>query len=308
MHTQPNANRYSEVHIDYSEFRHHATIDYIEIRLDSSVPSNLDTVRKRLGVPYAKPLDAGPGGAATQFHARFYDLASWHHITESIERFTVDHPLTCPPKVTRIEVAFDAYHRMNNRDALAAMTRRFYKYATTLVDPKHRMTNGIETFDPRPVTLANRHIVEGFNIYVGNKGNERLQHIYLKEKTYQDGEAIPLPPSEHRARTEITLSGNALPLTDLQDWGTYDFTQLAGYFKFRKLKPNLNRFVCHAVMAMSQVGEKRPRVRQNRTIRQYSPATVADTKLNALAYSALRELTKRMNKTPVQMKEQAVSI
>jgi hypothetical protein len=111
-----------------------------------------------------------------------------------------------------------------------------------------------------------------------------------------DGKAQLLPVTEHRARFEITLRGNCLPARLLEDWKAYDFTDIAPFFKFQRLKPNLNPFVQAAVDQIDQIGEAYDRKTKHGTTRKFSATTVADKELNDKAYSSLKELTKRLQK------------
>jgi len=43
--------------INYSAFKFRSEIDWVELRLEFIAATNFDTVRKRLGSPFAKPLD-----------------------------------------------------------------------------------------------------------------------------------------------------------------------------------------------------------------------------------------------------------
>lgn len=280
----------------YTEFRFRAVVDWIELRIVTVNPSNSNTVRKRIGTPYADPLDEGAGGAATVFKFRIHDPASWASINEALERFTVDHPLAEPITVTGIEISLDAYGRYRDREDLVNMAARFYMFATKVVSGNRRCSNGGETFKElgRHSWLTQR-LSEGFNVYMGHRDASVKQHIYVKDTDTVKGERINLPIDQHRARTEFTLGGDELPHTSLTDWQGHDFTSFAEFFRYRVLKKNLHPMVRSGLEAIDQIGERRKRQRKCGGVRFFSKSTVADTKLNSLAYSALRELTKRMN-------------
>ena len=280
----------------YGNYRFRAVVDWIRVKIVTQQPTNFDTVRRRMEVPFATPIDEGAGKAATEFTVTIQDPTSWADIEETIAKLTHDHPLAVPVEVIGIELSMDAYSRTNNREELVDMVARFYKYSTVIVSGNRRTSGkgkhssqGIETFRG----LRNR-IQDGFNIYIGSITDPTYQHMYLKETNKKDNVVENLPDSERRARSEFTFSGNDLQHSSLADWHEHDFTSEARCFKYRKLRQNLSPYARAGVMHLAQIGEKKARRRSVGGTRLYSVSTLADTKMNALTYSALRELTKRM--------------
>lgn len=280
----------------YAALKFRAVVDWIQLRVVTAAPSNFDTVRKRVGASRVTPLNAGAGGAATEFLVRLQEPESWQKVDEALSRFTHDHPLAEPVTVHAIEIALDAYSRFNSRDDLVEMAFGFYKFATFMTSENRFMSRSKhDSMSLRTWTLRRREINAGYNIYVDKKGADVQQHIYLKETTIKGGLVVPLARSEHRARTEITFTANGVPEGLVSDWRTFNFTELADRFNYRRLKPKLLPQVRFALERVHQVGEARLRPRKNRGTRLFSPSTLADKELNARAYSALRELTKRMS-------------
>jgi hypothetical protein len=285
----------------YQYLRFRAEVDWIEIKICTQKPSNFHTVRTRLEASYVKPLDAGGGGAASEFRIKFYSLKNWQEIDRALANFTHDHPLSRPVEVTGIEIAFDAYSKVNDRQVLAAMTTKFYRGLTYPVSENQRITPGTKgsvTGIPSPKMLV-RRVERGENIYIGDRDEptENMddphswmkQHFYLKETDTN----APLPIEQHRARVEITLRGLALPHQLLEEWRSHNFTVESQFFKFRKPGRALS---WHQQTYMGQVsqygGKQKKRSGVRRTI--YSAATVADIPLNNKAYDALKNLNKRM--------------
>lgn len=280
----------------YDNYRITAVIDWIELRIVLAKPSNFDTVRKRLGVPYAKPLDKGPGGAATVFDLKIHDPTSWRAIESQLKRLTHDHPLAEPPKVIGIEVAVDAYVKdVDNHSPalLREMAKRFYRNATRMVSTNRRAAGGFKGSAQALVTERDldRALEIGLNIYVGDRLGNEIQHIYIK---ITDNGGKPLPLDQHRARTEITLRGNKLPCKTLDGWSAISMEDFASYFRYRQMKANLNPFVACGLKGIAQVGEKRLRKHPDSRPRFFSSSTIADQRLNDLVYQALRRLGKRM--------------
>ncbi|WP_018914519.1 hypothetical protein [Thiomonas sp. FB-6] len=279
----------------YAALKFRAVVDWVELHVVTASPSNFDTARKRVGVPHVKPVNPGPGGAATEFLVRLQEPESWQDVEEALAGFTHDHPLAEPVTVHAIEIALDAYSRFNSRDDLVEMAYGFYKFSTFMASENRRMSRGkLDTLSLRSHRLRRHHLDEGYNVYVGDKGADVMQHLYVKETTIREGLPVSLPRKEHRARTEITFTGKGVPEALVSDWREFNFTELSSYFSYRKLKPILTPLVRVAVEHVDQIGEAKLRRRRNRGTRLHSAATLADTELNARAYSALRELTKRM--------------
>lgn len=275
---------------DYSHYRFRAEVDWIELRIVTIVPTNFQTVRRRLGVGFADPRDAGAGGACTEFSVKFQAPKSWTAIRERINELTVDHGLAQPVMVIGIEIALDAYSADQHRGELVEMATHFYHGAAKLVSDNRRASKrqgesyGLETL-PQLQNL----IADGYNVYIGNQTDPERQHIYLKETD----SSTDLPPHLQRARIEFTLEREKLPTQSFHDWQGHDFTTFAPYFKFRRLKCDLPPMIAAPMREMAQVGERRGRKTPQGHYRAFSRSTVADFKLNALAFDALRELNRR---------------
>lgn len=279
----------------YAALKFRAVVDWVELRVVTASPSNFSTVRARTGASFVDALDEGAGGAASKFHVRFQEPGSWEEVEDSLAKFTHDHPLAEPVTVRAIEVALDAYSRFNDRDDLVQMAYGFYKFAAFMASENRFISRSKhDSMSLRTHTLRRHHLDEGYNVYVDKKGADVQQHIYVKETTIRDGLVIPLPRREHRARTEITFTGTGVPEGLLSDWQAFSFTELSSCFSYRKLKPVLHPMLRVALEHWHQVGEAKLRPRRNRGKKLYLSSTLADTELNARAYSALRELTKRM--------------
>jgi len=280
----------TELRGDYSGFRFRAEVDWIELKITTASPTNFQTVKRRLGVGYAEPIDEGAGGSCSQFKVRFQAPRSWDEVQERLQCLAADHPLACPVTVTGVEIALDAYSRSQNRDELVQMAARFYRSASKLVSENRRASKGKgESHGLETLTQVQQLLADGFNIYVGDTQDPERQHIYLKETDSRES----LPLAEHRARIEFTLKDDRVPQASFSEWRKYDFTSFAPYFKFRRLREDPPLLVAAPLQSSAQVGERRPRRTPNGHPRMFSRSTQADRKLNALAFDALRELNRR---------------
>jgi hypothetical protein len=278
----------------YGHLRFRAVIDWIDIRIKTTVPSNHDTVTTRTGVPFAEAILPGPGGATTEFRLRFHEPNNWNAIDSMLERFTHDHPLAEPAQIVGIEIALDAYSRAGNKNDLVDMTFQFYRRAQFLCSENRRMSNGKITHAIGSRGLNRTDIEDGFNLYIGDRHDDIKQHIYLKQITHEDGHVVALPTEQHRARTEFTLKGAQLPEQTLEAWKGLEFQKFARLFKFRAEKTNMNAAWRRAFQSADQIGERKPRRNKHRGVRFFSPLTQADKNLSESAYTALRELSRRM--------------
>ena len=277
----------------YSAFKMNTVVDWVELRIKLKNPSNFDTVRKRLGIPHAAPLDKGPGGAATEFTLKIQDPTSWRSVRAQLERLTDDHPLAEPPEVIGIEVALDAYSKANDMAELQDMAKRFYRMSAYMVSGARRAAAGFKGSGNPLATESDiaRALQKGFNIYVGDRAAAEVLHIYVKTT---DNGTKPLPVGQYRARMEITLRGEKLPFRSLEDWESHGMTGLSKYFKFRRLKQSLNPFVQEGLKGKAQIGEKKPRAHPDRHERFFPTSTVSDKALTDRAYDSLRRLTKKL--------------
>lgn len=291
--------------MDYSAFRFKAVIDWIEIEIHTEKTTNFQTVQRAFNVAlclpeeldtHIEPVSPNGGGGTCHFLVRLHDVE--HHA--DIERLLikVGAKVSLKPrfKINKIELALDAYC-----DDPATQAARFYKFMTHPVSANRRMYHdhaGSAKAMPRTIEAITRHLSEGWQIGIGNKADDRYQHIYFKTTDTHQGERQVV---EHRARIEVRLSGAALPCQTHDDWRQCKFETLARYFRFTKLKDDLEPSIRTTAEALDQIGERktRKRVHEGREsgTRLHSKAIQADAELNCKAYNALRQLSARWKGT-----------
>jgi hypothetical protein len=296
--------------MDYSHLRFRAVVDWIEIEIETAASTNFQTVQRVLKVvlgmpdgrrPYVTARDEEPGGAARKFIFRLYDPDSWSYVVAKLDELAQRFPFASPSKVIAVEVAFDAYSRAEKADELAEQAARFYKFCTLVVSQNHRaywdFKGSAKDVPFRGKSLV-RHLSDGWQIGIGNKTDDRYQHIYVKT-TDENGTA--LPRAEHRARIEITLRGGALPYQHADEWAKADFAKdLRMSAGFRMMRPNLDQLQRTMLEESTiQIGERkrRWRVAKDRSglsgDRLHRKSTIADSILNGKARDSFRELTRR---------------
>lgn len=265
------------------------------------------------GVSRAIPLNAGAGGAATEFRIELQHPERFAVIREVISRLESDYGLAEEPVVTGLEVSIDFWHKEGEELATKDITERLMRSITPPVINNPRLTNGLES-----IVLPDRRatIDPEMTLYVGNSGDDLLWRVYWKrtDDTFigDEGERQPkpLPESEWRARAEVRIQGNALVALSIAhpaDLESFSFERLhaLGYYKFcRKAEgvPVMESNIWVRTMAASLgINENSPacvlgmfaqRDRRRRPLK-LSRYLETDTELTEAVRHALRSLTRR---------------
>lgn len=282
-------------------FTYKASIDWVEFYLSTKEPTTFSVIKRLSGAKYVKRLNEFPGGSATAFSLRVHDLKSWVQLEEILAHINANKPLSFAPWFTGLEVSLDAFSMEHKEDDLIEKTAEFYWLLQKPSSSNHR-TAGADRFSAEAIRNHKsnmRKIPMGQSIYISSQKDDPIsQRIYYK--TTNNNAALPV--ELHSARYEITLQFGECPFRSLEDAKAYRFEKLAKWFKFRKLKPDLNdwdKMIIEAQQQLSPHGLKR---RNGGGVRIYNPKSMADTNLNRIYYEKLRELTSRMNRTRVTRK------
>lgn len=282
--------------LNYSLFIFRACVDWIEFEITTLNATRGPHIRKKMQLPsYVEPIDAGAAKEATRFKITYQDPSSWAELIDFIDRLEERFPLAGAPIITGIEITFDAYRNGATDAQMEEMCLGLFKFATFSPSKNQRFSgrwagdvSAIET-DKQVLRMIGQDRV----INLGNKDDEISMRIYLKKK---DAGAL-LPPEKHRARREVTLRGNAVPFRTFAEASAYAFTELRPYFKFRKKKESLSDLDEVLMAHTPQAGIRQKRVTADHSLRWHDRRTPADTRLNRIAYDALRGLSRSMQKT-----------
>lgn len=241
-------SRARSIMADLRHFRRKACVDWLDVRLRTSRPTQFQHVQSALeaagaGKLYVLAIDDGPGGVADTFVVRATDrLAnSYAALRKVLAEFSARYPLAHEPEIVAIEVACDFWHTGEvERDvSTIAMTYRLQSSLLTDGDSPRQ-------FDPakgsrgenRYMDVAGARLDPHLNYRVGN---ERIRNRPADDVVWQcywkrTDNKQPLPPNEWRARVEVRLQGDALKstgLVKLADLDGFKFTNLAPFFRFR---------------------------------------------------------------------------
>lgn len=277
-----------------ARIRYQAVVDFIELEVTTARPTNAMALRRHSSLPYVEPLNAGPGRAASRFALRVHDLSSWAELEPIIGRVRSFASLVDEPRVTKLEVALDAYVQHGAAQDLARIAAASYKFLNRLADPdNHRIWvgKGLKLVPPTTPLFIEQQLAAGCTLYIGDHENAPFsQRIYVK--CTDRGKS--LPQEQWRARLEVTMQGAGLPFTALDQARGFDFAYLAPWFKFSQLKRGLPSWSISVAEIRGQIGAKEARCRPGGGVRVRSPLTRADIQHNRMAYDALRYLTRRM--------------
>ncbi len=283
--------------MDYiNSFLCRAVVDWVEVKIQTIKTTNFQTVqrvfREALCLPeniniWVKAHDANEGGGACHFSVRIHDVNRYSDIEQKLIFVDAKLPLSENWLISKIELAIDVYC-----DDPEATTARLYKFMANPVSTNRRIYHegrGTPKAVPRHFESITRHLSEGWQIAIGNKTDERYQHLYVKDSDTINGERQAVPK---RARLEIRLSEAALPYQTREGWQQCKFERLADYFRQRQLKQDLEPLIQRMAEAADQIGERKTRNRRGGGTRLYSKATKADP-INEAIRQALRDLSKR---------------
>ena len=301
-----------------SKFKIRAVIDWIDIKIHTSRPTQQQWVqaelRKLLRLPaespdiYVEALDKAAGSTANAFRLRLHDesanrASAIHRISEGLAaRFGEGSPA----EVVGVEIAIDFYSRKNDSASLRGLT---YRLQTSL------SVDGLKPRQFDPSLRQNRWLDDRYqridpnlSLRLGNRWDDVSWQVYWKR--VDAGRALPAPLE--RARAEVTLSQAALVgfrIERLCDLVGVRFETFAHLFRFRVPVDECelarsDKFVLTAVRANRRVNDAspgrgmhsyRPLGRRDRRgrLRLESRHVKADIELTKVVDRSLRHLTDR---------------
>lgn len=280
--------------IDKEKFEYKAVIDFVEITFRTKKASNGFSIKRNVEFDFVKPLDKGPGAAANEFTVKVQDVKRWSDLDKYYKKLKAQYELESEPKITCVEVSFDAYSRGATYDEMIEHVANYYWMLANPVSENRRFTLGkkgtTKGLDSRSYML--KRLGFGGTVYIGDhRCDQEAMRIYYKTTDREN----QLSSEQCRARIEITLRGDKCPFTTLEEARNFQFSNLARYFKFRQLKANVQGLNLIIADRTPILGERKPRKRKGVGGYLYSAMTSADSILNEIVYEKLRNLTDRLN-------------
>lgn len=304
------------VSIPEKNYTANAVVDWVGFVVKLGRASHGGHLKRMLeteGVSRAIPLNAGAGGAATDFKIELQHPEKSDVIRKVTSRLETDYGFVDKPVVTGLEVSIDFWQKDSQALLTEEITKRLMMSITPPVIHNPRLANDTES-----IVLPDRRatIDPEMTLYVGNNSDDLLWRVYWKrtDETFVGDEGKrqpkPLPQSEWRARVEVRIQGNALASLgivhpDDLEKASFERLHALGYFKFcRKID-------CVAVLASNPwasaaaksfgIDENSPacvlgmfaRRDKRRRLLKLSGYLETDIELTESARLALRGLTRR---------------
>jgi|GEM_PF-3512062 len=335
----------------FEKFRFRAEIDWISFEMLTGRRTNIEGIRNHLRdrfdiSPHVRSLDKNgnpfsghsANSPSNRFQITLHDPGKWDEVDVILTYLERKYGFVSPVKVTGAEIALDAYSRGATERELAEMVAGFCKFQFNPVSENRRLVwkeraeeNARILGAPDAFLYSDlcHYMENGATVYLGNQKTTSSDHTrdplsqraYLKRTTTRNGEVIPLPETEYRARLELIiqrgengeegLSGkNGLPGTNWNDWKNcrFEFIKKGGYFQFVTFRDEdtfsdrereLAALGFHKYFQRRGMQLGRKKVKRlpigGKVVRtgRYRVFTRADQELNGFAYEALRGLSQR---------------
>ncbi len=303
LENDPETDYCVPVALDLSGTRFRAEVDWVDIEIETATPTNHRGVRSRTGQAYAEPLNPQLSGAATKFRIRVQN-PSWPEIRESL----AGYELITPPRVVGIEVALDVYSDGASKAQLVQLLADMAWQASAfgraeeqaVGSPNIRLAGaGKNSVAPLGTLRDLRKRLESQTLYIGDQRatirrgvSPEAWRFYFKTTDAKKD----LPEELHRARMEVTLTGEGLFSNDLKDWEEFGFERLADKFRFRTVADKVNPLIQGALLHFPLTSFAPKRRRSGGGIQRHRSWTKANTPLNRRMFDAFRGLTKKMSR------------
>lgn len=275
-----------------SKRRIEALVDFLDVEVETLAPTNFQTVQRALGGArrvYVEALNIGEGSSASKFRLRLHDVGTFCEIERRLASLRSHVGLHDGFRIVRLEVAVDVYC-----SDPASQTADFFKFLSNPVSDNRRLyreARDLKSFAPPASSESfRRYLSEGWQVAIGNRGDDEYWHAYVKESDTDNGQRQKVLS---RARQEIRLAGAALPCQTYDAWANFKFERLMNYFRQRALRPDLDAGQSVLARASAQVGERKVRNRREGGVRMHSRLTQADSVLNEAIRQALKNLSSR---------------
>ena len=291
-------------------FRVHACVDWIELLVRLPAPSQFRHVRARAPAHWGKVFVQAVEGNATsrQFNLRIQNPGPPTRVLRELQSLSPndmpihDHDV----QVTGLEVAVDFIPETEEQRAhLAHVAAYLHEHMAKPPSGPHRLlfsyrlpvsgeTTGEVTGAGGRAAIVSA-LSAGRSLVIGEEDAPDSARFYRKDYDTRPGQSYaPLPPAQHCARMERTLTGKACPITTLASWRAFRFEPLAAMFAL--VLPTRDTTSLTATMRDAwgpALGTPDDPNKRQRHRRQAAPATRRDTVLNARIRQALRDLTDR---------------
>lgn len=250
--------------VNLANFKPEATLDRVKIVVTLSRASQHRHIQaklhKLLDIEMVKghcirvePMDkTEKGNNATKFWFELHDHQhgnSAAKVRHAVLGLQAEYGFAAPAHTILAEPALDFWPEQENAAPLVELTKLLqmtiaaYGDNPRQYDPGTGETPGLLE---HPEPMGTTYYVNHQKARKGRAASDIAWRVYHKTTDRKDesGEAIPLPPDQHRVRAEVTLQGVALKKYGLADplaLERCDFEGVAGLLHFRRLLPASER-------------------------------------------------------------------
>ena len=233
------------------------------------------------------------GGAGTLYEVTVHDPACLSAVVAVLDRLQVRVPLVRAPTLKILEVAMDVIPRVPGTVDLARVVADLFKGAKFEPSGNSRLVKGKHFVDSvLGPDAVYRRLRDGWTVYTGDSDDPSMIRGYVKRTDNK----LDLPPDEHRARFEVQLQHDALPVVTAGELGSYRFEDLSPLFLMWTVNASLSPGAAALARALPKLRRFPRTVRVARHL-----ATEAFAPFNKRAYRALQRLTLAMqnqNRSP----------
>ena len=274
-------------------FKLRAAVDWLQIIVMTTTPTQGRHVHDRLPPEWRahaepQPLDGEVDSACTRFALTIQDPPTASAIVQALLLAQV-----APQGIKAIEVALDLHQRQPcDFEQLAQVAYHLHRHhakppagTPRITEPRHYRAAA----RPSDIIAALR---SGFTINGGAKDAPYRTRCYVKaHDSSTQGRYEPLPPAQHRARLEVTLSGTACPVASLADLAAFRFETLAQHFA--QVTPTAPSSPLAGLLLdqLPQLGTPADTKAKAQHRRQSRACTRRDTVVNKRIHDALRHLS-----------------
>jgi len=280
------------------EFRLKADIDWVDVVVEFSQPTNFRWVRTRLpqGFNNARvyPPEERPENCRS-FKVRILDPRNPAHVENMIRQLDPWPALFEPERVrvVGVGVSLDALPRgMGNLDEFLVAAEHLLRHQA-----HPPMGRPVISGPGGDVAAALRREVrtalgEGATISCGDE--HRSVRVYVKRHDTPVGEiSKPLPEHAWSVRMEVALTGPLCPFHSLEQWSNYRFEDLVPYFRFVKQEAPKTALLGLLRDHMVRLGKPRDFAGLGNERRSRRQGICSDGQLNQRITNALRALSRR---------------
>lgn len=287
------------------KFRLKADIDWVDVVVEFSQPTNFHWVRTRLpqGFNNARvyPPEERPENCRS-FKVRILDPRNPAHVENMIRQLDPWPALFEPERVrvVGVGVSLDALPRgMGGLDEFVVAAEHLLRHQA-----HPPMGRPVISGPGGDVAAALRREVrtalgEGFTISCGDE--HRRGRVYVKRQDTQVGEnSRPLPEHAWSVRMEAALTGPLCPFHSLEQWSNYQFKDLVPYFRFVKQLAPKTALLGLLRDHMVRLGKPRDFAGLSNDRRSRRQGICSDGQLNQRIMNALRALSRRTCAAEIQ--------